>query len=181
MLGERAGHTPQATALVNEAYLRLIHTQGMNWQNRAQYWRHYFAIGERGRQFQQVVVNSGRSRPPSGASFGPGQPQALGRALPVITSHPGRLTKQIGGAIVALVRKLGAVYLRRWLARRPDLLQTARSRWHRHPKATPVNIAAHVPHLLNPNPLQPRDDFLADLFGRPLSISSNRFLASSRS
>jgi hypothetical protein len=39
MGGERAGHTLQPTALVNEAYLRLIDVQQMNWQNRA----HFFA------------------------------------------------------------------------------------------------------------------------------------------
>ena len=35
MAGERAGHNLQATALVNEAYLRLIDVQRVNWQNRA--------------------------------------------------------------------------------------------------------------------------------------------------
>ena len=36
---ERPGHTLQATALVHEAYLRLIGSQGQNWQNR----RYFFA------------------------------------------------------------------------------------------------------------------------------------------
>ena len=38
MGGERAGHTLQTTALVNEAYLRLIDTQHVDWQNRAQFF-----------------------------------------------------------------------------------------------------------------------------------------------
>lgn len=37
---ENAGHTLQATALVHEAYLKLIDQREVNWQNRA----HFFAI-----------------------------------------------------------------------------------------------------------------------------------------
>ncbi len=37
---ERVGHTLQATALVNEAYLRLIEIHQVQWQNRA----HFFAM-----------------------------------------------------------------------------------------------------------------------------------------
>lgn len=37
---ERAGHTLQTTALVNEAYLRLVGKPGAHWQNRA----HFFAV-----------------------------------------------------------------------------------------------------------------------------------------
>ncbi len=37
---ERSDHTLQATALVNEAYLRLVKINAINWQNRA----HFFAI-----------------------------------------------------------------------------------------------------------------------------------------
>ena len=35
MRGEHAGQTLQATALVNEAYLRLVDVRRMPWQNRA--------------------------------------------------------------------------------------------------------------------------------------------------
>jgi RNA polymerase sigma-70 factor, ECF subfamily len=35
MAGERPGHSLQATALVNEAYLRLMNVQKVDWQNRA--------------------------------------------------------------------------------------------------------------------------------------------------
>jgi len=38
--GERAGHSLQATALVNEAYMRLADYKHMEWQNRA----HFFAV-----------------------------------------------------------------------------------------------------------------------------------------
>jgi len=40
MSQERDGHTLQATALVNEAYLKLAGQQGFEWQNRA----HFFAV-----------------------------------------------------------------------------------------------------------------------------------------
>jgi RNA polymerase sigma factor (TIGR02999 family) len=35
---EQPGHTLQATALVNEAYLRLIDQRNVHWQNRAQFF-----------------------------------------------------------------------------------------------------------------------------------------------
>ena len=38
--GERPGHTLQPTALVNEAYLRLVSDQARNWRNRA----HFVAV-----------------------------------------------------------------------------------------------------------------------------------------
>ena len=40
MRGERAGHTLQTTALVHEAYVRLVDSRGVAWQSRA----HFFAI-----------------------------------------------------------------------------------------------------------------------------------------
>jgi RNA polymerase sigma factor (TIGR02999 family) len=35
---ERSGHTLQATALVHEAYMRLVKAQGLEWQNREQFF-----------------------------------------------------------------------------------------------------------------------------------------------
>src|SRR5262245_65710105 len=43
---ERTGHTLQATALVNEAYLRLIDVKQMPWRNRA----HFLAMAARWRR-----------------------------------------------------------------------------------------------------------------------------------
>jgi RNA polymerase sigma-70 factor, ECF subfamily len=40
MKGERPGHSLQTTALVNEAYMRLVDYNRMQWQNRA----HFFAV-----------------------------------------------------------------------------------------------------------------------------------------
>ncbi len=49
MSRERAGHTLQTTALVNEAYLRLIDQKQVRWQNRA----HFFAIAA---QFMRRIL-----------------------------------------------------------------------------------------------------------------------------
>src|ERR1700676_4436568 len=40
MRGEPPGHSLQTTALVNEAYMRLVDYKSMQWQNRA----HFFAV-----------------------------------------------------------------------------------------------------------------------------------------
>jgi RNA polymerase sigma factor (TIGR02999 family) len=53
---ERAGHTLQTTALVNEAYLRLINQQNVDWQNRA----HFFAIAAQ--VMRHLLVDHARSR-----------------------------------------------------------------------------------------------------------------------
>lgn len=53
---ERSGHTLQATALVNEAYLRLIEVQQVRWQNRA----HFFAMAAR--LMRRILVDAARSR-----------------------------------------------------------------------------------------------------------------------
>jgi RNA polymerase sigma factor (TIGR02999 family) len=54
--GELAGHTLQATALVNEAYLRLIDWKAVNWTNRA----HFFAVA--GKIMRHVLVDCARQR-----------------------------------------------------------------------------------------------------------------------
>ena len=38
MAGERPGHTLQATALVHEAYLRLVDQRQVDWKNRSQFF-----------------------------------------------------------------------------------------------------------------------------------------------
>ena len=56
MAGERPGHLLQATALVNEAYLRLVDLKQMRWQNRA----HFFAMAAR--LMRRILVDDARSR-----------------------------------------------------------------------------------------------------------------------
>jgi RNA polymerase sigma-70 factor (ECF subfamily) len=56
MAGERGGHTLQATALVNEAFIRLADVQRLNWQNRA----HFLAMVAR--LMRRVLVDAARSK-----------------------------------------------------------------------------------------------------------------------
>jgi RNA polymerase sigma factor (TIGR02999 family) len=56
MHGERAGHSLQATALVNEAYLRLLDVQQVNWQNRA----HFLAMSAR--LMRRILVDFARAK-----------------------------------------------------------------------------------------------------------------------
>jgi RNA polymerase sigma-70 factor (ECF subfamily) len=55
MRGERPGHTLQATALANEAYLRLIDTRRIAWHDRA----HFFAMASR--LMRRVLVDAARA------------------------------------------------------------------------------------------------------------------------
>ena len=56
MRGERPGHTLQTTALVNEAYLRLVDARRVRWQNRA----HFFAVSAR--LIRRILVDFARER-----------------------------------------------------------------------------------------------------------------------
>jgi RNA polymerase sigma factor (TIGR02999 family) len=56
MAGERPGHTLQTTALLNEAYLRLVDSQRVRWQNRA----HFFAVSAQ--LMRRVLVDFARAR-----------------------------------------------------------------------------------------------------------------------
>lgn len=56
MVGERNGHTLQTTALVNEAYMRLIDCQKVNWQSRA----HFFAVSAQ--LMRRILVDHARAR-----------------------------------------------------------------------------------------------------------------------
>ena len=54
--GENPGHTLQATALVNEAYLKLVDIQNIQWKDRA----HFFALGAR--IMRRILVDHARSK-----------------------------------------------------------------------------------------------------------------------
>jgi RNA polymerase sigma-70 factor (ECF subfamily) len=56
MRHERAGHTLQASALVNEAYIRLIEVKQVQWQNRA----HFFAMASR--VMRRILVDAARAK-----------------------------------------------------------------------------------------------------------------------
>jgi len=54
MRGERSGHSLQTTALVNEAYMRLVDYRSMQWQNRA----HFFAVSSQ--LMRRILVEHAR-------------------------------------------------------------------------------------------------------------------------
>lgn len=80
MRRERPDHTLQATALVNEVYLRMIAVGQIQWQSRA----HFFAIAAR--VMRQILVDFARSRH---ASLRAGHRVTLDEALvPSSVRHP---------------------------------------------------------------------------------------------
>lgn len=56
MARERAGHTLQPTALVNEAYLRLVDLSRINWRGRT----HFFAVGAKA--MRRILIDHARGR-----------------------------------------------------------------------------------------------------------------------
>jgi RNA polymerase sigma factor (TIGR02999 family) len=56
LVRERPNHTLQATALVHEAYLRLIDQRQVDWQNRAQF------VGMAAVMMRRILVNYARDR-----------------------------------------------------------------------------------------------------------------------
>ena len=56
MRNERAGNTLQTTALVNEAYLRLVDAKRVGWQDRV----HFFAVSAQ--MMRRILVDAARAR-----------------------------------------------------------------------------------------------------------------------
>jgi RNA polymerase sigma factor (TIGR02999 family) len=56
MQRETPGHTLQTTALVNEAYLRLVDAANINWQDRT----HFFAVSAQ--MMRRILVDAARAR-----------------------------------------------------------------------------------------------------------------------
>src|SRR5262245_47547946 len=52
---ERRSHTLQTTALVNEAYMRMVEQQNVSWQDKA----HFFAVAAR--IMRNILVNHARA------------------------------------------------------------------------------------------------------------------------
>jgi RNA polymerase sigma-70 factor (ECF subfamily) len=94
MRRERPGHTLQATALVNEAYLRLIEVKRVRWQNRA----HFFAMSAR--VMRRILVESARKR---------GNDKRGGRAPKVPLDEALLVSQQAGPYLVPLDDALQAL------------------------------------------------------------------------
>ena len=56
MRRERSGHSLQSTALVNEAYLRLVDVRNVDWRDRA----HFFAVSSE--VMRRILVDAARAR-----------------------------------------------------------------------------------------------------------------------
>ncbi len=95
MGNERVGHSLQATALVNEAYLRLVDIHKVQWQNRA----HFFAMSAR--LMRRILVDSARSRNYQKRGAG-AQKVSLAEGLLVV--EPGRDLVALDDALEALAK-----------------------------------------------------------------------------
>jgi RNA polymerase sigma-70 factor, ECF subfamily len=98
---EPAGHTLQTTALVNEAYLRLVEQKEMKWQNRA----HFFAISAQ--LMRRILVSMARARH-ANKRGGEGRQVSLEEALVVSEERAAELV-----ALDEAMNELAALDLRR--------------------------------------------------------------------
>ena len=71
MRRERGGRTLQPTAVVNEAYIRLLPQRGVSWENRA----HFFGIAAK--MMRRVLVDHARRRHAAKRDAGPGEPVSI--------------------------------------------------------------------------------------------------------
>jgi len=94
MARERQGHTLQATALVNEAYLRLIDVRSISWQNRA----HFLAMSAR--MMRRILVDSARAR--GYDKRGGGAPHVELDEAMLVTADRGRDLAAVDEALKAL-------------------------------------------------------------------------------
>jgi RNA polymerase sigma factor (TIGR02999 family) len=94
MAHERPDHTLQATALVNEAYLRLVDVKGVSWHDRA----HFFAISAQ--TMRRILIDLARAR--CYQKRGGGQePVSFDESL-VIQGQPGADLLALDGALNTL-------------------------------------------------------------------------------
>jgi RNA polymerase sigma-70 factor, ECF subfamily len=91
---ERPDHTLQPTALVNEAYLRLIDQRDVRWQNRAHF------VGVAAQMMRRILVDHARSRYRAKRGSG-GQKVSLDEALMVSDDRAGHLV-ELDEALTAL-------------------------------------------------------------------------------
>lgn len=108
MRQERPGHLLQTTALVNEAYMRLIVWKNVSWQNRA----HFFGVSAQ--LMRRILVDMARQRPRA-EHGGEAQQTTLDEAL-VVSPKPKTDLVALDDALTALAeidpRKAQIVELR---------------------------------------------------------------------
>jgi RNA polymerase sigma-70 factor (ECF subfamily) len=94
---ERHGHTLQTTALVNEAYLRLVEQQDVDWQGRA----HFFAASAQ--VMRRILVDYARQRA-SGKRGGQFQHVTLEDGVPIVSAERAAELIALDDAMEALER-----------------------------------------------------------------------------
>ena len=94
MRTERAGHTLQTTALVNEAFIRLVDTREVDWRDRA----HFFAVSSK--LMRRILVDFARKRN-CGKGSGNFQRVSLDEAI-VVTPQSGVDLEKIDDVLTAL-------------------------------------------------------------------------------
>ena len=94
MAHERVGHTLQATALVNEAFVRLIDVRQVKWQDRA----HFFAMSSR--LMRRILVDFARSKGYQKRGGG-AQKVSFDEAL-IVATEPGQDLVALDDALNAL-------------------------------------------------------------------------------
>jgi RNA polymerase sigma factor (TIGR02999 family) len=87
MAGERQGHILQTTALVNEAFMRLIDWRNVEWQNRAHF------LGLAAQIMRRILVDFARAR---------GRDKRGGAALQVSLSEAANIAQEKCAVVVAL-------------------------------------------------------------------------------
>jgi RNA polymerase sigma factor (TIGR02999 family) len=92
--GEREGHTLQTTALVNEAYVRLIDWKNARWQNRA----HFFGVSAQ--LMRRILVDFARAR---------GYQKRGGAAALVALDEAALVSAEKGAEMVAIDAALDAL------------------------------------------------------------------------
>jgi len=96
MAGERVGHSLQATALVNEAYVRLVDGKAVAWQDRA----HFLAVSAR--VMRRILVDHARARHAQKRG-GEGARVTFDEAL-VVTEEPRQNFVALDDALEALAK-----------------------------------------------------------------------------
>ena len=108
MAQEEPGHILQTTALVNEAYLRLVDSRQMNWRNRA----HFFAVAAQ--LMRRILIDYARSR--RSLKRGAESPRVSLDEAPAVTQEPRPDLLALDDALNALaaidLRKSQVVQLR---------------------------------------------------------------------
>jgi RNA polymerase sigma-70 factor, ECF subfamily len=97
MARERAGHTLQPTALVNEAFIRLVDVEGIQWRDRA----HFFALAAQ--MMRRILVNYALART-AGKRGGAARQVPLDEAL-IVSFERNSMLLALDAALQSLARR----------------------------------------------------------------------------